>query len=76
MGTCALNQSFDAEALYRGYCKKGSNIWEWVENIRVPVFRFVFVRRFCIAAVEIKIKSVGLTASVSPSASYLEKHPK
>ena len=41
MGTCALNQSFDAEALYRDYCKKGSNIWEWVENIRVPVFRIV-----------------------------------
>ena len=72
MGTCALNQSFDAEALYRGYCKKGSNIWEWVENIRVPVFRI----GIWVVAGYAKITSVGLTASVSPSASYLEKHPK
>jgi hypothetical protein len=29
-----------------------------------------------VEALDAKIKGVGLTASVSPSASYLEKHPK
>ncbi len=73
MGTCALNQSFDAEALYRGYCKKGSNIWDWV---KISECQYLDLRFRSWVEIKIKSKASAWGQIVSPSASYLEKHPK